>query len=233
MKKQINSTFRGFSPEVVKFFQELKVNNNKEWFAEHKPFYEKHIKDTAKALLSDMGERFAKLGLPFIADPKKSMFRIYRDIRFSANKEPYKTNLGLIFPYTMAQMNKLPVQSLGLYYHIESDESFIAGGIHAPEPSVLKAVRSKIAADWDEFEDIINDNKLKKEFPDGFYGEKLKRMPQGFPADHPGGDYLRLKEYTIFSDISPEESYSAGILDLIERKAIAATRFFEFIFEAL
>jgi uncharacterized protein (TIGR02453 family) len=233
MTKARDFAFNGFSEEVPKFFLELKDNNNKEWFAEHKQFYEKMVKDTAKLFIAAMGERFAKLGLPFIADPKKSIFRINRDIRFSTNKDPYKTNLGIIFPYTFSQANKMPVQSVGLYYHLEHDGSFIAGGIHMPETQVLRAIRSKIAADWEEFNKIVNDKKIKQEFENGFYGESLKRMPQGYPVDHPAGDFLKLKEYTVFSNIPFELSYSGKLLDIIEKKAIAAVPLFDFLIEAL
>jgi uncharacterized protein (TIGR02453 family) len=233
MNEISGSGFKGFSPDVPKFFSELKENNNKDWFSEHKVFYEKNIKETAKSFIASMGERFARLDLPFIADPKKSVFRINRDIRFSSNKDPYKTNLGIIFPYTFSQANKMPVQSIGLYYHLEHDGSFIAGGIHMPETPVLRLIRNNIASNWDEFKKIVNDKNLKREFEGSFYGESLKRMPQGFPADHPAGDYLKLKEFTVFSNIPIDASFSSGILDIIEKKAVAAVPFFNFLIEAL
>ena len=94
-----NSGFKGFTPEVRKFYQELEKNNNKEWFQANKARYEEFVREPAKELVYEMGLRFAKSGLPYYADPKKSLFRVNRDIRFSANKDPYKTNFGVLFPF--------------------------------------------------------------------------------------------------------------------------------------
>jgi uncharacterized protein (TIGR02453 family) len=225
-------SFNGFSKDIYWFYSELKKNNNKEWFYENKKFYEKEIKEASKELLTEMSQRFASIGLPFVADPKVSLFRINRDIRFSSNKDPYKTNLGIYFPYNAKLGERLP-ESPGLYYHFAPEESFIGGGIHMPSSETLRALRIKIANDWEELSDIINTKEFKKEYPNEFYGEKLKRMPRGFDEKHPAAELLKLKEFTVWTDLDHKVSYSSKLLDVLERKAIVIAPFLEFLFQSM
>ncbi|MCX7735394.1 MAG: DUF2461 domain-containing protein [Candidatus Kapabacteria bacterium] len=224
--------FKGFSKDIYWFFSELKKNNNKEWFYENKSFYEKEIKEVSKQLVQEMSQRFASIGLPFIADPKVSLFRINRDIRFSLNKDPYKTNLGIYFPYISKMGERLP-ESPGLYYHFDPDESFIGGGIHMPTSQTLRSLRIKIASDWEELLDIINDKNFKREFPNEFFGEKLKRVPRGFDENHPAVELLKLKEFTVWVDINHNESYTKNLPDILERKAYVIAPFLEFLHQSI
>ena len=150
MAKKITQKFDGYTPDVKEFFRNLKNNNTKSWFDDHREFYINNIREVTKTLVNDMGMRFARLGLPYIADPKRSLFRINRDIRFSNNKDPYKTNLGVFFPFSLSPTVQKPVHAMGLYFHFEDSETFIAGGIHSPMPSDLKAIRKRISQDWEE-----------------------------------------------------------------------------------
>lgn len=233
MKSNTIGSFNGFNPEIVSFFSELKANNTREWFDEHRDFYEQHIKNASKAFVMEMQERFSKSGLPYYADPKKSLFRINRDTRFSANKDPYKTNLGIYFPYTIAESMKKPVNSLGIYFHIEPGMCFIAGGIHMPEPDILKALRAKVAEDYDLLLEIAASKGIKSEFETVFSGERLKRAPQGYPQDHPAVELLKLKEFTMFSNIDLKETFNKDIAEIMERKSAAAIPFMDFFHNAL
>ena len=227
--KQTYSIFEGFTPEAIQFLADLKQNNNREWFNERKEFYEKEIKLKAQWLIAEMQYVFAQEGLNFTVDVKKSMFRIYRDIRFSKNKEPYKTHIGLFFPFTSDGKWHKPVEVPGLYLHIEPDMMFIAGGLHRPLPQQLKAIRTKLTEDWEEFNDIINDVEFKREFPDGLTKESLKRVPAGFPKDHPAADLLKLKTYTTASNINNDIIYNRKLIDVLIGKAQVITPFLEFL----
>ncbi len=200
--------FNGFTEETIEFFKELKVNNNKEWFTENKNQYEKYVKKPAKSFVADMGVLFADKGLPFAANIKKAIFRINRDIRFSKDKSPYKTHLGIFFPYTISESDKKPVNSLGLYFHFEPDMYFIAGGLHSPEPDRLKALRLRLDHDYKSFGNIVNDRGFLEIFPEGLQGEQLKTAPKGFDTEHPGIEYLRYKQFFATHPVKKEDTFS-------------------------
>jgi len=229
--KQNITVFKGFSPKLLEFLKNLKQNNNKVWFDAHKEDYENYMKKPSIALIQDMGNLFLDRNLPLVAEPKKSMFRIYRDIRFSSNKEPYKTNLGIYFPFGRAGIK--PVFTCGFYFHFDTDESFVGGGIHLPETNILKSIRKKIADDFEIFTKIITDKKLTKAYDNMFMGDSLKKVPQGYPTDHPAAEYLKMKEYTVGQAIKFEETYSAGLIDLLFDKAAVLLPFLEFLDDAI
>ena len=231
--KTINDGFNGFTPNALKFFNDLTNNNNREWFLENKTVYEKEIKLPSQALVAEMASIFAENNLPYLSDPKKSLFRINRDIRFSNNKEPYKTNLGIFFPFVSQYLIGKPVENPGIYFHFDCKETFIAGGLHMPDSAQLKGLRAKIADDYQYFEEIINDINFKKEFPSIFTEEGLKRIPQGFPADHPAAKYLKLKEFTVYSETNRQDSYSRNILEILLNKAILMKPLLEFFCDAV
>ncbi len=228
-----SSGFTGFSPETRKFYKELSKNNNKDWFQANKHRYEEYAREPAKMLVSEMSFRFASTGLPFFADPKKSLFRVNRDIRFSANKEPYKTNLGINFPYKMPAEASKVFEGPGLYFHFDANESFIAGGMYMPPSNLLRAIREHIAENWKELFKIFNGKIFKREFPDMFADEPLKTMPRGFPADHPAADWLKLKGFTVYSNLDYKEIYSPGLADILLKKAEVIAPFMEFLHKAI
>ena len=228
-----STEFIKFNPNMIDFLEELEQNNNKQWFDEHREFYTKEIREPLKSFVSKSAEMFISKGMKYIADPKKSLFRINRDLRFSKNKAPYKNNLGVFYPYTLSQTIDKKPESLGLYLHIEPTAQFIAGGVHCPKPPVLKAIRNKLLDDWQEFEEIINDNNFKKEFPQILVGDSLFRMPRGFPKEHPAEKYIKLKEFTVYCNISKKDLFSDRLLDIIENKATVLEDFNAFLFDAI
>ena len=233
MKKIEYSGFVGFSFQLAEFYDRLKNNNNRDWFAENKNLYEKYVKEPSYSLISTMSERCASLEIPFISDPKASFFRIYRDIRFSPNKEPYKTNLGIYFPYSLTSNKEKVPETMGLYFHYEAGSTFIAAGMYAPPSNMLAAFRNKIDHDWQTLEKILNDKTLKKEFPSGLTGDALKRVPRGFPADHPKEDWLRLKQFNLFCYIKFEDCCKPEFAGILERKAVTIAPFLEYFYNAL
>lgn len=174
------------------FLSGLKENNNKEWFSANKPHYEiarKEFERFVDALIA----RIAAFD-PAIAHftAKDCVFRIYRDVRFSADKSPYKTHFG-------AHITSAPKKSeihtrAGYYIHLEPGASMLAGGAYLPESAWLKAIRQEIAYNFEEFKSILADKDFKRYFGE-IEGEKLKRNPADYPADHPAIELLKQKSF--------------------------------------
>ena len=180
--------------EIYRFLEELKQNNNREWFNANKDWY-LTVKAEHEAFVNRLIPALAKV------DPevdgltaKDCIFRIYRDVRFSPNKEPYKTHIGA---YMVKGGKKSP--RAGYYVHVEPGNSLLSGGIWCPEPSLLKALRKDVYDNIDEFTGIIRDKKFQKYYT--LDGEKLKTVPQPFPKDFSEGEMLKYKSYTVINNI--------------------------------
>jgi len=184
---------------TLKFLRDLKKNNNKPWFDAHRKQYE-----TAKAdfenFIQGVLDKHCKND-PDLKEliAKKCMFRINRDIRFSKDKSPYKTNFG-------ASMDKGGKKSglAGYYFHLEPGKSFFGGGIWMPQPDALKKVRQEIDYCFDEFKKIISNKKFKTVYGDLYTGEdiQLSKVPQGFEKNNPAAEYLKFKRWLVLADVS-------------------------------
>ncbi len=188
---------------LLNFLQDLERNNNREWFSENKSTYEKakeQMLHATELLLNEIGTFDKTIGEQ---NPKDCMFRIYRDVRFSGDKRPYKTHMG-------SQITPGGKKSIypGYYLHIDANNSFIAGGLWQPEKQILQAMRREIKYDATEFRQILNNQSFVKYFPQ-MVGEKLKTAPKGFDKNHPDIDLLRYKDY-IFSYPLKSELISSG-----------------------
>ncbi len=189
------------SPEIFEFLKNLTQNNNREWFTEHKNRYTESQQNVIAFLedlireMSAFDEELAKI------DAKKSLFRIYRDTRFSKDKIPYKTNFG-----ASLGMGKGSRKG-GYYLHLEPGKSFIAGGIYMPESSVLKELRKEISLYAEDFLAVINQKEFKKHFPELDQEDKLKKIPQGFEKDDPMAEYLKLKNFIVVYNLKDEEVF--------------------------
>ncbi|WP_223558900.1 DUF2461 domain-containing protein [Chryseobacterium lathyri] len=187
------------NPETLTFLKNLTVNNNREWFNENKAAYteaQENVITFLDELIKEMSGFDEELGK---IDGKKSLFRIYRDTRFSKDKSPYKTNFGASLGMGKGS------QKGGCYLHMEPGKSFLAGGIYMPESSVLKEVRKEISLYGDDFLKIINQKDFKKHFPELDQDDKLKKIPQGFEKEDPMGEYLKLKNFIVIYYLKDEE----------------------------
>lgn len=187
------------SPKVFDFLKKLAKNNNREWFTENKNLYTEAQESMVlflEDLIKEMSEFDAELGK---IDAKKSLFRIYRDTRFSKDKTPYKTNFGASLGMGKGS------QKGGYYLHLEPGKSFIAGGIYMPESSVLKTLRKEISLYGQDFIKILNDKEFKKYFPELDQDDKLKKVPQGFEKEDPMAEYLKLKSFIVVYNLNDDE----------------------------
>jgi uncharacterized protein (TIGR02453 family) len=226
--------FKGFPESAFDFLHGLKKNNNKEWFENHRETYENDLREPSKLLVGAMSEALASAKLPLIADQKRSLFRINRDIRFSKDKSPYKTHIGIVFPFEGAKEDEW----IGMYLGFEPEgkdgvKTYIGGGCHMPSSSFLKRVRNKVASNYKELEKLIAEKNFKKEFPKGVTdgGESLKRMPKGFDEGHPAEKWLKMKSYSFGSDLTKKELMSKDLPKLITQKVKAAEKVMQFFAE--
>lgn len=226
------SYFHGFSGDILVFLKELSANNTREWFTAHRDRYDNNVRLPAKQLIAAMADRFEQGDIPYKADDKTSMFRIHRDTRFSKDKSPYKTNVGIFFPCIGAHTSTgKSVEKPGLYFHIEPGQCAVGGGLYMPTPDQLKAIRLRIHDHYDEWNTIIHAHKFTAAFPSGIHGETLKTMPRGFDATHPAADDIRKKQWYFWETIDESVLFTEEIMDVLEEKALASLELHEFLSE--
>lgn len=183
---------------TLHFLKNLSKNNNREWFTENKDQYiaaQQNVLNMVENLIEKIGafdEEIMKI------DAKKSLYRIYRDVRFSKDKSPYKTNFGA--GLGMGKGNKIS----GYYLHIEPGKSFLAGGVYQPEPSVLKEIRKEISMNAKEFQEILQQDDFRNNFRGLSVEGKLQRVPNGFDKDDPMAEFLKLKNLIVVHPISDD-----------------------------
>jgi len=216
-------------PLILKFLKDLARNNDRDWFEKNKPKYLE-----AKAGFEDFLEAVHKEFLKFDEglaglNPRKLGFRIYRDVRFSKDKRPYKTNMGAGF----SPGGKL-VQEPGYYIHIQpGGESFIAGGIYMPSPENLASIRQEIDYNTDKFLKVLNNKKFKSYYPQLDDFDKLKTAPKGYPKDHPHIDLLKYKSYIVSHSFTDAEVAEPKFIKNIAAAAKNIKPLNDFLKEAL
>ncbi len=213
------------SKQLVQFLRDLQANNNRPWFQENKDRYE----TVRKEFVANVQELIDKIAVfdPAVAglEAKDCMYRIYRDIRFSPNKLPYKNHMGAY----LSKGGRKSVYS-GYYIHIEPGNCILSGGLWRPDPPILKALRKDIYENMDEFIEILENPEFKKYYP-GLDGEQLKRMPAGFPIDTPHGEVLLFKDYCITASVPDDFFYRKNwIEEAVEifKKQLPFHRFLNF-----
>ncbi|MCV2484118.1 DUF2461 domain-containing protein [Flavobacterium sp. SH_e] len=216
--------------ESLQFLDDLRKNNNREWFQENKKRYEVFKKDYHQ-LVNDFLDAMKPLDSSLeLLEVKNCTFRINRDIRFSKDKSPYKAHLGIWMSGGTKGLNRA-----GYYVHIEKGASFIAGGFYSPEAEDLKKVRKEIAFFYDDLQEILNDKNFKKEFGslDVNENNSLKSMPRGYEKDHPAIEFLKLKSFTATQVYNVSEVMEKDFVKKMSQKLIALKPLNEFINRAL
>ena len=191
-----------FDQRTFTFLKGLARNNNRDWFQTHKDDYEADLKEPFLDFISDAGPQLAKISKHIVADPRPnggSLFRIYRDVRFSKDKSPYKTHAGAHF-----RVGGKGVHGPGYYLHIEPGECFVAGGMWIPDPKALQMIRERIVAkpaEWKKVRGTLD------------HGEdSLKRPPQGFDPDHPMIEDLKRKSFTASKRLTDKQVTGADLM---------------------
>jgi uncharacterized protein (TIGR02453 family) len=209
-----------FTKRALTFFRGLARNNEKPWFEAHRDEYETEVRQPMRELIEELDTRFAEFAPEIGGDPKRSMFRIYRDIRFSKDKSPYKTHAACWFNHRNASHNvgsEADAASAGYYFHLEpGGRSMIGAGIWMPPRPQLKKLRDAIADDPKGFD------RMARSLPSRFGGlddeAALKRMPRGFAEDHPAAKWLRFQSFTSGRTLTDAQVTSPSLASLLARE---------------
>jgi uncharacterized protein (TIGR02453 family) len=224
------TTEASFGPGLFSFLTDLRANNNREWFTANKDRYEEQLLEPALAFIDAFAPLLEKISAHFRADARPSggsLFRIYRDTRFSKDKSPYKTNLGIHFRHERAKDAHAP----GYYLHIGPDEVFAGGGIWHPASAAATAIREAIVADTGRWRRATRTGAFAKQLSLG--GDSLKRVPSWAEPDHPFADDLKRKDFFASARLAPSDVVAPGLVDEYARLCLAATPFMQFLCEAL
>lgn len=216
--------------DTLQFLEDLKANNNRDWFLENKKRYEAVKKDyhqLVASLLDAMKPLDSSLEM---LEVKNCVFRINRDVRFSKDKSPYKTNLGIwISP------GSKHVEAPGYYLHIENGNCFVGGGLYCPQPDQLQKIRKEIHFFYDDLQEILNDKKFQSIYQTLSRDENstLKNPPKGYDKEDPAIEFLKLKSFTAIQKIDTKLATQKDFVSIIAEKMIALKPFNNFIDRAL
>lgn len=209
--------------EILKFLSELKNNNNRDWFQSNKEWF-LSVKVDHEKIVGGLINKIAAFDedIQFLS-AKDCIFRIYRDVRFSLNKDPYKTAFGAVFCKGGKQS-----KYAGYYLHIEPGNTFVGGGIWMPPSDILKLLRYEIYNFPEEFIEIIKQSEFSKRFGE-ISGEKLTRPPKEFPADFEFIDLLKYKSYTVGQQFTDSKVYQGNFLNEVTHTFEVMRPFIKFL----
>lgn len=210
---------------VFDFLKDIKENNNREWFAENKTRYQKQH-EFAVSFADSLINKMQTVDSIETPSGKKSIFRIYKDVRFSKDKSPYKINIGGGLSRATKYLRG------GYYFHIEPGNCFAGGGFWAPNADDLKHIREQIAADPQPLRDILASKEFIHHFGE-LQGEKLKSAPKGFDKNHPAIDLLNFKQFLLMKTFTDEEVMSEHYLETLFETFKAMRSFFDYMSEIL
>ncbi len=219
-----------FGPGLLKFLRALERNNNRPWFDAHRDRYEEDVREPALAFIRIMARHVHRISPHFTAKPKRvggSLMRVHRDVRFSKNKLPYKTNLGVQFRHEAGK----DVHAPGLYFHVEPGQVFLGCGMWRPDRDALLAVRQAIVDDPKVWKRIRDGKKFRGVWDPG--GESLKRAPRGYPQDHPMIDDLKRTDHIAVCELPAKVVTDPGLIDTLAAHYRAAAPFLRWQAEAL
>jgi len=223
--------FDGFPPEMFGFLSELVKNNNRSWFQDNKSRYRDVVVEPMGRFIVAMEPRLRDISEHFNVDPRPhggSMFRIYRDARFSKDKRPYKENVGCQFRHLMGKDAHAP----GFYVHLAPGQVFFGGGIWKPDGVALSRIREAIVDNPAAWKKVTTNKVFQKHF-DGFCGDSLQRAPRGFSPDHPLIKDLRHKSFYVMQQVDQTQACNDQFISRVEKAFKAASPLMEFIAFAL
>ncbi len=214
------SAFAGFSPEALKFLRGLKRHNEKPWFEANRALYERAVKQPLQRLAEELDVQFAQMAPEFVAPPKRALFRIHRDVRFSKDKSPYKTHAALWVFHRDAGRGVGQSQGeahggAGFYFHLEPGASLIAAGYWMPPRPALNIIRERLLEDHRPFAKLLKAPTFVKRFgglSDDEPGVKLTRVPRGVDPAHPAAELLRFNSFTASRGLTDAEALSPKLV---------------------
>ena len=217
-----------FPQAGLAFLKSLKRNNNREWFLKNRAVYDESVRSPMIRLIEALAVEFDRFAPEIVASPKRSLFRIYRDTRFSKDKTPYKTHVAASFPARGLDRH----EGAGFYFHISPTELWIGGGIYRPMPDELRQVRDHVAGNYEQLDKIVKARPFRRLFG-SMSGEQSSRMPRGYSPDHPAAHYLRFKDLLAARELPPETSAKPDFLDVLVETFEAMHPFIAFLNEPI
>ncbi len=215
-----------FTRTTFSFLDQLTDHNTREWFAAHKADYEAAVREPAQRFIMAMAPALAGFAPHFRADPRKmggSLMRVYRDTRFSRDKTPYKTNVGIQFRHALGR----DVHAPGFYLHLATDECFLGAGCWHPDPAALEQIRRKIADDPERWFAVRDDAAFRQYWT--LTGDSLSRPPRGYPADHPAIEDLKRKDFVALAALQHAEALAPDLADFVATRFAAAAPLMAFL----
>jgi uncharacterized protein (TIGR02453 family) len=209
---------------MTTFFRSLKRNNRREWFQPRKHVFEQHVKEPMIELVTALNRDFAKFAPEFVSDPKKAIFRIYRDTRFSSDKTPYKTHIAASF----ARRGGERLAAGGFYFSVSHDQIEVAGGIYHPEPETMLVVRNHIAEHHQDLRRLLADRRVRRLLGD-LQGDALTRAPKGFDPAHPAIQLIKMKDWILDTTLDPSLGTSPRLYKELADRFRAMTPLIEFL----
>ena len=236
MSAPVSDSFTQFTPKAFTFLRGIAKNNRKEWFEEHRADFEREIKRPLALLVEEVDVHLATIAPEIVGSPKKSVFRIHRDVRFSKNKAPYKTHAACWFFHRDAGRGvgtEAAHGGAGFYFHMEPGKSFAGGGIWMPPRSALTKIRQALTDDLEGFEEIVKGRTFRRRFGDLDTDSMLTRLPRGFSADHPAAAWLRYQSFTAFTALTSDEITSPTLPQTLAKQYAAMGPFVRWLNAAL
>ena len=212
------TSFTGFPKGGMTFLRGLKKNNRKEWFEAHRDQYEDALRTPMRLLIEEVDVRLARIIPEIIGSPKKSMFRIHRDVRFSKDKSPYKTNVACWFYHRDGGGGvggEAAHGGAGFYFHMQPGEVFCGGGIWMPPRPALNKIRESIRHHNESFEEIIKHKAFVRRFGTLSTESMLTRTPRGFDPAHPAAEWLRYQSFTAGAELNEADIGSNKLVDIL------------------
>jgi uncharacterized protein (TIGR02453 family) len=217
-----------FTPETLTFLRALARNNDREWFRAHKDEYEQSVRGPMIAVIERLATEFREFAPELVASPSQSLFRIYRDTRFSADKSPLKTHVAAVFPHR--ELGRL--NGASLYMQVDAKTLLVAGGVYAPATRDLHAIRAHVAANFSRFKSIVQAPAFRRT-TGGLRGDRSARTPRGFTVPEDVAEYLRFKQYLVWVEVPAALATSPRFFPTVVRFFRAAQPLVSFLNEPL
>jgi len=204
--------FGGFPPQARQFLRALHANNRRDWFRPRKAEYERYVREPLFELGNELGRALQRHSPEPCFDPRRSVYRIYRDVRFSKNKDPYKTNAAVVFPPSGLGRHA----GASFYFHFSADELLVGGGLYRPTSDSLRRIRAKIADDPGSLRAILADANFRASFGE-MSGDRLKSVPRGYARNHPAADLLAYKQYLAGATLPAKVIERPTVVEVVDQ----------------
>lgn len=230
--------FTGFGPGAFRFFRGLAKHNEKGWFEAHRDEYEREVRLPMRALIEEVDARLGDVAPELVGEPRKSMFRIHRDVRFSKDKRPYKENAACwFFHRDVRRLGEATGEQVhggaGLYFHLAPGNCFAGGGIWMPPRPALLKIRERIADDPEEWEEIVRSAGFRRRFGELDQEGMLQRVPRGYAPDHPAAPWLRYTSFTAGWQMSDADVQGPKLVDRLLKGFVAILPFVRYLNQAV